>query len=77
MKAKKVLINYVKRECANWEGFCLGATVLSTGVFNHTGKCHIMEGNACPYFEKNLIPMCKSSKNGEDALTEYRFMVRK
>ena len=73
----KTLERYIKAECANAElGGCLGATILNEGIFNDTGKCLVLEGCRCQYFEKYLLPMTSSTPHGEAAESEYRLKFK-
>ena len=72
----KTLRKYIKAECSNYENGCLGATILNTGLFNKSGKCWILEGKPCPFFEKYLIPMQHSTPKGEDAVAEYMSEIK-
>ena len=73
----KTLHKYIKKECSNWEvDMCLGATILNTGLFNKTCKCWVMQGKRCPFFEKYLILMQKSTPKGEEAVSEYAIEIK-
>ena len=67
-----VLTTFIKKECVNWDGdHCSGATVLSTGLFNTTGKCYIMQGKPCPYFEQCVLSSAKNETTYEKIATYY------
>jgi hypothetical protein len=67
-----VLTTFVKKECCNWDSdTCLGATLLSTGLFNTTGKCYILEGKSCPYFERCVLPSAKNDSSYDKIVRYY------
>ena len=66
MKAKTGIIGFIKAACANWtqshghNGYCLGCYIpadsADEGVwFNPSGKCLVMEGKRCSYFEQSVL----------------------
>jgi hypothetical protein len=58
------LTTYIKKVCANWDNNgCLGATIMSNGLFNTSGKCQIMNGKPCEYFEECVLPSAKKEEN--------------
>jgi len=67
-----VLTTFLKKECSNWNiENCLGATVFNKGLFNTSGKCLIMEGKQCPFFEKCVLPSAKSDANYDKIVKHY------
>jgi len=67
-----VLTTFIKTNCSNWDiDICLGATINSTGLFNTSGKCLIIEGKPCPYFEKSVLPSAKNDANYDKILKYY------
>ena len=67
-----VLTTFLKKECSNWDtNTCLGATIKSTGLFNTSGKCVIIEGKPCPYFEKSVLPSAKNDPNYDKIVKHY------
>jgi hypothetical protein len=70
-----LLTTFLKKECCNWDSdTCLGATLLSSGLFNATCKCYIMEREPCPYFERCVLPSAKNDPN-YDKIVKYYSMI--
>jgi len=67
-----VLTTFLKKECSNWNGDnCIGATILNKGLFNTSGKCLIMQGKQCHFFEKHVLPSAKNDIDYEKIVKYY------
>jgi len=50
---------FLKQHCACWvENMCLGVDA-QRHTFNNSGKCLIMDWEACPYFRTGVLPIAK------------------
>ena len=67
-----ILTTFLKKECCNWDGKeCLGASALSKGLFNTSGKCLILDKKPCTYFEKCVLPSAKNDISYDKILRFY------
>ena len=59
---RKHLETFIKQECANWvtdhkeRYYCLGCMPNTPRPFNDSGKCWVMHGDYCRYFEVCVLP---------------------